>query len=137
MPLRRLTRFSGLELETERDQLATTIAELTEILENPEQLRTLVGDELAEIARQHGTPRRTILLAAGGPRDPAASVPLEVADDPCWVLLSSAGLLARTERAEPLAAGGPRANHDVIVSRLLGTARGDVGLLTSAGRWSG
>src|SRR6478609_8974154 len=32
MPLRRLTRFSRLELETEQDQLQTTIAELTEIL---------------------------------------------------------------------------------------------------------
>ena len=38
MPLRRLTRFSRIELETERGKLETTIAELTEILENPEQL---------------------------------------------------------------------------------------------------
>jgi DNA gyrase subunit A len=61
-------------------------------------------------------------------------VPLEVADDPCWVLLSSAGLLARTQGADPLPGGGPRANHDVIVSAMLGTARGDCGLVTSAGR---
>ena len=40
MPLRRLTRFSRIELETERDKLVATIAELTEILDNPEQLRT-------------------------------------------------------------------------------------------------
>ena len=66
MPLRRLTRFSRIELETERDKLEATIAELTEILDNPEQLRTLVGNQLAEIAQQHGTPRRTILLAASG-----------------------------------------------------------------------
>ena len=39
MPLRRLTRFSRIELETERDKLVATIAELTEILDNPEQLR--------------------------------------------------------------------------------------------------
>ncbi len=51
MPLRRLTRYSRIELESERDELTTAILELTEILENPEQLRTLVGNELAEVAK--------------------------------------------------------------------------------------
>ncbi len=134
MPLRRLTRFSRIELETERDKLQTMIAELTEILDNPEQLRTLVGNQLAEIAQQHGTPRRTILLAAGGVATTATTAPLEVADDPCWVLLSSAGLLARTNHAQPLPPVGARANHDLIMSKIISTARGDCGLVTSAGR---
>jgi DNA gyrase subunit A len=134
MPLRRLTRFSRIELETERGKLETTIAELTEILENPEQLRTLVSNQLAEIAQQHGTPRRTILLAASGVATTAATAPLEVADDPCWVLLSSAGLLARTASVQPLPPVGARANHDVIVSKIIATARGSCGLITSAGR---
>jgi DNA gyrase subunit A len=134
MPLRRLTKFSKLELEAERDRLLATIAELTEILDNPDQLHTLVGNELAEVAQQHGTARRTILLASSGVTPSAATVPLEVADDPCWVLLSSAGLLARTDHAGPLPAGGSRANHDVLVSRILATARGECGLVTSAGR---
>jgi DNA gyrase subunit A len=134
MPLRRLTRFSRIELETERGKLEATIAELTEILENPDQLRALVGNQLAEIAQQHGTPRRTILLAASGVATTAAAAPLEVADDPCWVLLSSAGLLARTNHAQPLPPVGARANHDVIVSKIISTARGDCGVITSAGR---
>ena len=134
MPLRRLTRFSRIELEAERDQLNATIAELTEILENPEQLRTVVGLELAEVAQQHGTPRRTILLASSGVAAVATGTPLEVADDPCWVLMSSAGLLARTDHANPLPVGGERANHDVLVSAVMTTARADLGLVTSAGR---
>jgi DNA gyrase subunit A len=134
MPLRRLTRFSRIELESERGKLEATIAELTEILENPDQLRALVGNQLAEIAQQHGTPRRTILLAASGVATTAAAAPLEVADDPCWVLLSSAGLLARTNHAQPLPPVGARANHDVIVSKIISTARGDCGVITSAGR---
>jgi DNA gyrase subunit A len=134
MPLRRLTKFSTLELESERDRLQVAIAELTEILDNPNQLRALVGNELAEIAQQHGTPRRTILLAASGVAATAAAAPLEVADEPCWILLSSAGLLARTDHADPLPAGGPRANHDVLTSRIVATARGECGLVTSAGR---
>ena len=124
MPLRRLTRFSRIELETERDKLETTIAELTEILENPEQLRTLVGNQLAEIAQQHGTPRRTILLAASGVAATAATAPLEVADDP----VLGAALLRRSARAnrhaQPLPPVGARANHDVMVSKIIATARG-------------
>jgi DNA gyrase subunit A len=134
MPLRRLTRFSRLELEGERDTLTARIAELTEILENPEQLRSVVSAQLAEIAQQHGTPRRTILLAASGVVTTVTATPLEVADDPCWVLLSSAGLLARTDHADPIPNTGPRANHDVIVSRIMATARADCGLVTSTGR---
>ena len=134
MPLRRLTRFSQIELETERDALVVRIAELTEILENPEQLRSVVSLQLAEIAQQHGTPRRTILLASSGVVTTVSASPLEVADDPCWVLLSSAGLLARTDHADPIPTTGPRANHDVLVSRVVATARADCGLVTSAGR---
>jgi DNA gyrase subunit A len=134
MPLRRLTRFSRIELEAERGKLEATIAELIEILENRDQLRALVGNQLAEVAQQHGTPRRTILLAASGVAATAVAAPLEVANDPCWVLLSSAGLLARTNHAQPLPPVGARANHDVIVSKIISTARGDCGLLTSAGR---
>jgi len=134
MPLRRLTRLSVLELETERDALTAEIAALREILDSPERLRALVSDELADVAKTHGTPRRTILLAAGGTAATTAAGPLEVADDPCWVLMSSAGLLARTGHAETLASEGPRSNHDVVVSRVLATARADVGLLTSRGR---
>jgi DNA gyrase subunit A len=134
MPLRRLTRFSRIELEAERDKLETTIAELSEILDSPEQLQTVVGNQLAEIAQRHGTPRRTILLAASGVAATAATAPLEVADDPCWVLLSSAGLLARTNHAQPLPPVGARANHDLIVSKIISTARGDCGLITSVGR---
>jgi len=134
MPLRRLTRFSTLELETERDTLTGEIAELTAILEDADRLRTLVGDELAAMAKAHGTPRRTILLASSGVATTASTTPLEVTDDPCRILLSTTGLLARTAGAEPLPQGGDRTNHDVLRSTVLGTARGDVGLLTSAGR---
>lgn len=67
---------------------------------------------------------------------PAAVVPLQVADDPCRVLLSSTGLMARTTNGEPFAQGtdGKRQKHDVIVSAVPATGRGEVGVVTSAGR---
>ena len=92
-----------------------------------------MSDELAEIAKKYGTPRRTVLLeSAGVPASTA--VPLEVTDDPCWVLLSSTGLLARTLTADPLPTDGARAKHDVVVSVVRATARGEVAAVTSAGR---
>jgi DNA gyrase subunit A len=64
----------------------------------------------------------------------STALPLEVTDDPCWVLLSSTGLLARTLTADPLPTDGARAKHDVVVSVVRATARGEVAAVTSAGR---
>jgi DNA gyrase subunit A len=132
-PLRRLTKFDRLELEAERDKLTSEIAELTRILESDTELRKLVSAELAAVAKKYGTPRRTVLEESAGA--PVSAMPLEVSDDPCRVLLSATGLLARTAGGEPLAVGdGKRAKHDVIVSAVPATTRGDVGVVTSAGR---
>ncbi|MET8402031.1 DNA topoisomerase IV subunit A [Streptomyces sp900116325] len=133
-PLRRLTRFDRIELESERDRLNTEIDELTAILESDAELRKLVSNELAAVAKKFGTDRRTVLLESAGAQ--VAAVPLEVADDPCRVLLSSTGLLARTATGDPIAfdEDAKRAKHDVIVSAVPATARGDVGVVTSTGR---
>ena len=132
-PLRRLTRYDRVELESERDRLNAEIAELTRVLESDTEVRKMVSAELAAVAKQYATERRTVLLESAD--TPVAAVPLEVADDPCRVLLSSTGLVARTthsdERDED---GGRRAKHDVIVSAVPTTARADVGVVTSTGR---
>ncbi|MEU9857725.1 DNA topoisomerase IV subunit A [Streptomyces sp. NPDC047974] len=133
-PLRRLTKFDRLELETERDRLTGEIDELTGILDSDSELRKLVSAELAAVAKKFATDRRTVLLESAGA--PVAAVPLEVADDPCRVLLSSTGLLARTVSAElpPADPDAKRTKHDVIVSSVAATQRGDVGAVTSTGR---
>jgi len=143
-PLRRLTRYDRLELERERDTLQAEIAELTAILESDDRLREVVSGELASVAKRFADPRRTVLLEGAGAARTAA-VPLEVADDPCLVLLSSAGLVARTataaqdaereDRGGPSgAAPGPRAAHDAITAAVQATARGSVAVVTSLGR---
>ena len=134
MPLRRLTKFSRIELEKERDELNREVAFLSEILENDARLRAVVSEELSAVSHKHASPRRTLLLEGSGTAVPSkASTPLEVADEPCVVLLSSTGLIART----PSIGGvqdGARAKHDVIVSAIATTTRSDIGLLTSNGR---
>ncbi len=132
-PLRRLTRFDRLELEKEKEQLAKEIAKLTAILESERKLRGVVSKEMGEVVKEFATPRRTILLESSG-HTAAEAVPLEVADDPCTVLLSTTGLLARTHDASPLPDSGPRAAHDVLTSVVPATARGQIGAVTSLGR---
>jgi DNA gyrase subunit A len=139
-PLRRLTRYDRLELEREQETLRTEIAELTEILESDARLREVVGGEMAEVAKKFGTPRRTLLLEGGAAV--TAAVPLEVADDPCVVVLSATGLLARFPSSPPdpervLPPAPPqaeRAAHDIVASAVSSTARGTIGAVTSAGR---
>ncbi|MGW5970700.1 DNA gyrase/topoisomerase IV subunit A [Streptomyces sp. NPDC055186] len=133
-PLRRLTKFDRIELEAEQERLTEEIEELTRILESDAELRKLVSAELAAVAKKFGNDRRTVLL--DGSAAPVAAVPLQVADDPCRVLLSTTGLLARTANAEPFPvdAGAKRVKHDLIVSAVPATARGEVGAVTSAGR---
>ena len=142
MPLRRLTKFSRIELESERDDLNRTLAELDRLLNDPDALRDLVSTELAEVAAAHATPRRTVLLEGPAPLRGAAATaaPLELSDDPCEVLLSSTGLIARTGPA------GGRGSPGVAPARVPGGPTtwswpvpvppcvGDVGVVTSAGR---
>ncbi len=139
--LRRLTKFSRLELEAEREALAREIEKLRAILADEGLLRQVVSDELAEVAAAHGTPRRTVLLEhAGGPatgsaagsRRSGTSVPLEIPDEPCWVALSGTGLLARGSQEPPRQ--GPRVTHDAIASAVPARTRGDVGVVLSSGR---
>jgi DNA gyrase subunit A len=139
-PLRRLTRYDRLELEREQETLRREIAELTDILEDDGRLREVVSGEMAELAKKFGTPRRTVLLEGGD--EVRAAVPLEVTDDPCVVVLSATGLLARfpaqsddPERSrDDSPAATDRAAHDIVASAVSATARGTIGVVTSAGR---
>mgnify|MGYP001827118154 CR=1 FL=1 len=134
--LRRLTKFSRIELEAERDSLAKEIQELEAILADDGLLRSVVSDELAAVAAEHGTPRRTVLLEGDGAGAVAAqaATPLEIPDGPCWVLLSNTGLLARTTGEMAPDRGGPRQAHDALLAAVPASTRGQVGLVTSLGR---
>ena len=135
MPLRRLTKFSRIELEAEQKELSKTIASLQELLDDEKKLRKAVSGELEEAAKTFATPRRTILLESQGVRP--AAMQMEVSDDPCRIVLSSTGLIARTPDAEPLSDriwGAQRSRHDLIIDEIETTALGEYGLITSHGR---
>ena len=66
MPLRRLTKTSKLELQTEQKQLNQTIADLKSILASSKKLRNTVAEELSAVAKYFSTPRRTSLVSETG-----------------------------------------------------------------------
>ncbi|MBF4573682.1 DNA topoisomerase IV subunit A [Herbiconiux sp. VKM Ac-1786] len=143
--LRRLTKFSLIELEAERDRLREEIAQLEALLGDPALIRRAVSDELEEVAEKFGTPRRTLLTEAR-PQAPASrrSQPvLEVADAPCTVYLSTTGRVLRVDREEPAdgsggstgpVVGARRSKHDAIRSEVTTTRRSEVGAITDTGR---
>ncbi len=131
MPLRRLTKFSTLEIEKEKTELEATIKSLKALLADKLAMDALIAEELTELVKVHGTPRRTVLQEADASIVTANN--LEISDDPCVVMLSSTGLLARFPEGAEANIGG-RTKHDVVISVAPATVRGDVGLLTSFGR---
>ncbi|MFZ8757425.1 DNA gyrase/topoisomerase IV subunit A [Microbacterium sp. HMH0099] len=141
--LRRLTKFSRIELEAERDRLQAEIDELVRLLGDDLLLRDQVARELQAAADAYGTPRRTMLLN-GGPVQPrsakaAAAADLQIADAPCRVFLSATGRMIRAELSADAPGGGVvpptrRSKHDAVRSSVDTTTRGDIGAVTSAGR---
>jgi DNA gyrase subunit A len=142
--LRRLTRFSRIELETERDQLHAEIAELEAILSDPARIRGVVSDELEETAERFGTPRRTLLteakasIASTTSRSSRGSAPdLEIADTPCRLYLSTTGRAIRVDLTEGDSESGVarrRTKHDAILSTIDTTSRTEIGAVTNLGR---
>ncbi|MFT4281071.1 DNA gyrase/topoisomerase IV subunit A [Microbacterium sp.] len=141
--LRRLTKFSRIELENERDALTAEIAALEELLASETLLRGQVARELEAAAEAYGTPRRTLLLN-GGPvaarSRSAKPADLQIADAPCRVFLSATGRMVRAELSDDLLGGGGvvpptrRSKHDAVRASVDATTRGDVGAITTAGR---
>ncbi|CAN5212116.1 DNA topoisomerase IV subunit A [soil metagenome] len=139
--LRRLTKFSRIELEAERDKLQAEIEFLEGLLSDPARIAQLVSDELEEVAERFGTPRRTLLTEARGTPVSAAaarkSTPvLEIADAPCEVLLSTTGRAIRVDVSDDTV-GAParrRSKHDAIRSRITTTSRTEIGAVTNLGR---
>ncbi|MGW9021938.1 DNA gyrase/topoisomerase IV subunit A [Leucobacter chromiiresistens] len=137
--LRRLTKFSRVELEAERDELQAEIDRLLAILGDEHRLREVVAQEMDDAAEAFGTPRRTVLTGAvlRPARSASAAASLEVADSPCTVLLSVTGRALRIDRdpeAPTSTRPAPRATkHGAVLATVEGTVRGEMGAVLSDG----
>jgi DNA gyrase subunit A len=185
--LRRLTKFSKIELETEKAKLEEEIKELLAILGDPELLKTEVIKIMHDTAREYGDDRRTVLIEDNGATVGAAaqmetlSAPksgisstsagitlvdgspsassneasggsgaakkntvsdeemYQIKDTPCYILLSSTGLVVRVVRGPKETQSRPpltqeRTPHDAISASIKTSTRSSFGILTSHGR---
>lgn len=122
--LRRLTKFSIIELETEADQLRKEIAELQLLLGSEQLIRNQVAKELEAISNEYGDVRRTELVDAEGVQISRKPVQVaEIEDSPAKVVLTPTGLIFRTTTED--------AHPGVEIETSL---RADVGFLTSDAR---
>jgi DNA gyrase subunit A len=135
--LRRLTKFSMIELDAEKAQLEAEIAELQRLLADDQALRNVVATELADVAEKAGDDRRTTLISDANQVVTSTSrkpVSAELADTPCQVVLTASGMIARAGVATEAASNGKRRKHDAIKTSFPTSTRSDVGFVTSKGR---
>ena len=122
--LRRLTRFSLIELEQEADQLRKEIAELELLLGSEKLIRNQVAIELEAVAAEFGDNRRTVLIDSEGAQVSRKPVQVsEIEDSPATVVLSPIGQIYRTspDSADP-------------GQRIETSLRADIGFVTSDAR---
>jgi DNA gyrase subunit A len=125
--LRRLTRFSVIELETEADQLRKEIEELAALLSSSEALRNAVARELEAVAEKYGDARRTQLIdSAGVAVVSRAKVEVQqLSDDPVSLFRAQSGAIFRSVIEV----------DDISGAKLFeSTMRSDVGFALSDGR---
>ena len=103
-----------------------------------------INKHIAEIYREavaagHADIEAAAKAAKKAGEDNAAAIALQIDDEPCAVMLSATGLIARTsenalERWENRSSADQRVKDDQIISIFRTTTRSSYGLITSAGR---
>lgn len=127
LQLRRLTRFDQIELNDEKKNLLEEIKELKTILDDPDVLRKVIGDELVATRKIIDTPRRSVIEGGSlaehleAAKVAVASTSVEVEDAPCVITLYTSGAMTRT--AEPVTVSN-RGKIDPIISVIDTTVRG-------------
>lgn len=137
MQLRRLTALEVDKLREELAEVQAAIAEYEKILGSEQRRRTLVSKELAEVAEQFATPRRTTIMSSDDvvviEDAPVVDITDEaLGDQPALITLSSSGLLGRTSPDEEFSAKPGR--HDVIARQVDTTSFEPVYAVTDRGR---
>lgn len=143
MALRRLVNLEILALKKEHAELVKKIKEFNAILNDRKVLLKLMDSEFANVLDNMSAPRRTTLIGGDLKEVLAATAPagpLEIKDEPCRIMLSTSGLLARTtaeseentDNVKHRKRG--RSKHDLLRSHVDTTTRGVFIAITNKGR---
>ena len=150
--LRRLTKMNRIELEAERDDLKKRIEELTRILASAEAL-VAQGSGTSGISKSALEAVKSATTISSAEADVAAAAAaakktgeqsaltgaLKIEDEPCVVMMSATGLIARTTPSamdvfNSRSASDERLHDDQITTIFRTSTRATYGLVTSAGR---
>ena len=116
MPLRRLAALERKKIELEYKELQALINELEQLLKSPVKMRGAVSKELGEVREKFGDQRRTQIVSLdkhskkGGALTSSDLVP----DEAAWVVVSSDGLISRTQQGKPPRLSGKTAPKWVL-----------------------
>ena len=91
MQLRRLAALERRRIQEEYAELQTRIAELQAILDDPTKVRAIIKDELLDIKKRFGDPRRTEIL----PEEGELSIEDLIAAEPVVVTVTRTGYVKR------------------------------------------
>lgn len=152
MPLRRLTALERQKLADEAEALREAIADYGRILGSERRRREVVREELQQIVKEHGTPRRSEMSeldADGLPADFDHARPAGGQDDgrsaagihgsggtgrgvSCVVTVSTSGSLGK----EPVTGARRKSpgRHDLLAARVSTSTAAPLGMVTSQGR---
>jgi DNA gyrase subunit A len=95
MRLAKLTALERSQLENRLAELESISAELREILKSEERQLQIMLDELADVVKKYGDPRRTVLLDDDEGEIAAPVVESQLADEDVVVTLSHEGFVKR------------------------------------------
>ncbi|MCP4436393.1 MAG: DNA topoisomerase 4 subunit A [Actinomycetia bacterium] len=137
MQLRRLTALARIELEAEAGELRDLIDGYRKILASERRRKTIVIDELEEMAEQFGHDRRSTVVSPDDLKDVTLAEVAEEerasrTEEPCTVALSASGMLGREPVTGPKKATFGR--HDVLVQRVATTTHSVISLVTTKAR---
>lgn len=130
IPLRRLTKFDQIELNEEKIKLLGEVKELDKILMSDDELRKVIADELTAVRRQLDRPRRSVLVNGTiadhlqETKKLAASVSVEVADEPTTVWLTADGNIVQSAKKP----------SGSVIGEAVTTTRGKFVLVTNKAR---
>ena len=130
--LRRLTALEQSKITAERDGLLEAIDGHNRLLGSEAELRKAVKQELGEVAKEFGQPRRTKLMDSADLPAASADDSEEVEVQECLLTLSANGYVGRSGLDDP--AKKNSRPHDVLLSAVETQTDRLVWAITSAGR---
>ena len=130
--LRRLTALEQSKITAERDGLLKAIDGHNKLLGSEAELRKAVQQELREVAKEFGQPRRTKLAKPSDLPTASADDAEEVESQECLVTLSANGYVGRAGIDDPSKKNSRP--HDVLLSAAATQTDRLIWAITSAGR---